>query len=677
MAMEIARVLADQPFKKSVRFITFGAEEQGLIGSWYYATDALYREEDIVYMINADMIGNVSDSFLDFVIRCSENGELYGRVVEQLANNYTNLAPNLQVGEWSGSDHYPFQQSGFRTIYSAEGDFSPNWHLGSDIIDNIDPVYAADIIRVNLGALVLAIAAPLPVTGLQAYNAGDGETVYLEWDPAQDLDVIGYELYYGTSEDNLAIYDTSYVTADTAYGLFEDTTYYFGVAGFTIDGASSFIEDFVAITPHSVPSRPDTLLVLPQLFQNLVQWSAVPDLDFDYYQIYRRIGTGGNYQPYSQVSDPDQFEFTDQNLQPNERYYYYVTLMDTTGLESEPSHADYSKVLSFDSGILFVDETRDYGGSQGLPSDAQQDSFYQFISEGYPVIFHDYIDDGSLRVNDLGPYSTVVWIDDDAANQQLNQVDSDLGYYLEAGGNLLFAGWRSFFSYSNLRPYDFEPGSFPYDYLFINGVNSTNTPDYIGAIGTAGWPDLAVLPERVIPAWNGMLLGVDVMDLQPEPAEIYHYISSSGDTLYDNKPVGIAVDYPNSSALYLTFPLYPAGDQAAASFFVAAMDYFGETTTGFSEYHPGEVLPSAFLWQNYPNPFNAETNIKFMLKSAGRTHLAVYNVLGQEVEVLIDRELSAGIHIISWTGEKAPSGIYFYRLTFDNTSLSRRMILLR
>jgi hypothetical protein len=587
------------------------------------------------------------------------------------------LAPNLQVGEWSGSDHYPFQQSGFRTIYSAEGDFSPHWHLGSDIIDNIDPAYAADIIRVNLGALVLAIEAPVPVTGLQAYNAGDGETVYLEWDPSQDLDVIGYELYYGTSEDNITVYDTSYVSADTAYGLFEDTTYYFGVAGFTIDGASSFIENFVAITPHSVPTRPDTLVVMPEFFQNLVQWAAVPDLDFDYYQIYRRIGTGGDYQPFHQISDPGQFEFTDQNLQSNLRYYYYVTLVDTTGLESEPSNADYSKVLSFDGGILFVDETRDFGGTQGLPTDAQQDSFFQFISDGYPVVFHDYIEDGDLRINDLGPYSSVVWVDDDAANQQLNRVDTDLGNYLDAGGNLLFVGWRSLFSYSNLRPFDFEPGSFPFNYLFINSVNSTNTPDFLGATGAVGWPDLAVIPERVIPAWNGMLISVDVMDLQPAPDEIYHYISSSGDTLYDNKPVGIAIDYVNSSALYLTFPLYPVGEQAAVNFFVSAMDYFGESTSDLAEYKSGEILPDAFLYQNYPNPFNAETNIKFMLKSPGKTHLAVYNVLGQEVEVLADRDFSAGIHIISWTGENVPSGIYFYRLTFDGHSLSRRMILLR
>jgi hypothetical protein len=271
----------------------------------------------------------------------------------------------------------------------------------------------------------------------------------------------------------------------------------------------------------------------------------------------------------------------------------------------------------------------------------------------------------------------VVWVDDDAVNQQLHLVDSDLGNYLDAGGNLLFTGWRAFYGYSNLWPYDFEPGSFPFDYLSIYRVNSTNNPDFVGAAGAAGWPDMIVDPERVIPAWNGMLIAVDVMDLLPTPDEIYYYISSSGDTLYDNKPAGITVDYSNSSAIYLTFPLYPVGEQAAASFFVTAMDYLGESTNDLAEYRTGEVTPDAFLWQNYPNPFNAETNIKFMLKSPGKAHLAVYNVLGQEVEVLVNRELSAGMHIISWAGDKVPSGIYFYRLTFDKFSLSRRMILLR
>ena len=208
-------------------------------------------------------------------------------------------------------------------------------------------------------------------------------------------------------------------------------------------------------------------------------------------------------------------------------------------------------------------------------------------------------------------------------------------------------------------------------------MDAASGADFIGASGVGGWPDLAVLPERVIPAWEGKLLGVDVMELMEEPVEIYQYISFAGDTLYDGRPAGIIVDYDNSSVIYLTFPLYPVGEQAAAALFIAAMNYFGESTTDISEFKGREYLPDAFLWQNYPNPFNVETNIKFMLDAPGEVDLTVYNVLGQEVEALARREFGAGVHIITWSGENLPSGIYFYRLTFENHSVSRRMILLR
>jgi len=241
----------------------------------------------------------------------------------------------------------------------------------------------------------------------------------------------------------------------------------------------------------------------------------------------------------------------------------------------------------------------------------------------------------------------------------------------------LFVGWRSFYGYSNLRPLPFYSGDFPFDYLFIDSVNSSNIPDFIGAIGSAGWPDLNVLADRVVPAWDGKLIGVDIMDHQSGSDEIYYYLSASGDTLFEGKPVGIIVDYSASSAIYLTFPLYPLGDQSAAAVFTAAMDHFDEGTTDIADFKDGVELPDAFLWQNYPNPFNAETTIKFMLSTAGNLQLAVYNVLGQEVEVLVDREMAAGVHIITWGGLEFPSGIYFYRLTFNEVSTSRRMILLR
>ena len=675
LAMEIARVLADTPFRKTVRFIAFGAEEQGLIGSWYHVAGVLNRGEDVELMINADMIGNVADDYLNFNIMCNERGYPYGQVLGAIADEYTVLIPEIEVGEFYGSDHYPFDQSGFRTVYSEEGDFSPNWHRQTDIIENVDVPYASDIIRSNLGMLLIALDAPVPVAGLTAFNAGDGHTAYLQWESSDDIDVIGYEVYVGTSEEGVAIYDTSYVAADSVYGLTEEQTYYFGVAAITSDGGRSLIENFVQFIPRSIPGSPETLTVMPQPGSLRVEWTAVPDMDFSYYQVYRKVGPDDSYQPHSRVFQDE--VFVDQDLQSNIYYYYKVTQVDTTGLESEMSPEDYSKTISLDSGILLVDETRDYSGGQGNPSDAEQDSFYHFISEGYPVSFYDINGQGVMRINDIGAYSTIAWMDDDPTSKYLGDVDEVLAQYLGFGGNLLFVGWRSLVEYGIGRPLEFDQEEFPFEYLLMREVNSTNLPDFSGAAGINGWPDLTVLPERVIPQWNGRLIGIDVVDFGQGASAIYNYISASGDTLFHGRPSGITVENQEYRVVYLTFPLYPMGDLDARETFVFAMEFLGEQSSDVDEFVGTESLPSAFLSQNYPNPFNNETRIKFVLAEQAKARLVIYNVLGQEIAVLADGEFSAGVHYAAWDGNGLPSGVYFYRLMLDGGSISRRMTMVR
>ncbi len=94
-------------------------------------------------------------------------------------------------------------------------------------------------------------------------------------------------------------------------------------------------------------------------------------------------------------------------------------------------------------------------------------------------------------------------------------------------------------------------------------------------------------------------------------------------------------------------------------------------------------LPTQFvLGQNYPNPFNPETNINFDLPTEAHVQLAVFNVLGRKVKVLIDDRLPAGSHIISWDGrdensQPVASGVYLYRLVAGQESESRKMMLLK
>jgi hypothetical protein len=102
-----------------------------------------------------------------------------------------------------------------------------------------------------------------------------------------------------------------------------------------------------------------------------------------------------------------------------------------------------------------------------------------------------------------------------------------------------------------------------------------------------------------------------------------------------------------------------------------------------SEYVPVTPLPTRLLlYANYPNPFNPATTIKFDLDRAGPVSLKIYNILGQEVRVLLQAERPAGSYQLNWDGRDeqgrmVSSGIYIYRLQTDQKTFSRKMILLK
>ncbi len=83
------------------------------------------------------------------------------------------------------------------------------------------------------------------------------------------------------------------------------------------------------------------------------------------------------------------------------------------------------------------------------------------------------------------------------------------------------------------------------------------------------------------------------------------------------------------------------------------------------------------LEQNYPNPFNPSTVIGFSLAKAGNTRVEVYNMLGQKVATLLNKELGAGSHKVKFNGSNLSSGIYFYKLQSDNFISIKKMILMK
>ena len=90
-----------------------------------------------------------------------------------------------------------------------------------------------------------------------------------------------------------------------------------------------------------------------------------------------------------------------------------------------------------------------------------------------------------------------------------------------------------------------------------------------------------------------------------------------------------------------------------------------------------------FLYQNYPNPFNPSTNIKFKINESSRVKLEVFDSLGGKVTTLVDKRISAGTYTYPFDlGAKMnkaanASGVYFYKLTVNNYSISKKMVFLK
>ncbi len=79
------------------------------------------------------------------------------------------------------------------------------------------------------------------------------------------------------------------------------------------------------------------------------------------------------------------------------------------------------------------------------------------------------------------------------------------------------------------------------------------------------------------------------------------------------------------------------------------------------------------LSQNYPNPFNTVTNIKYQVLKNSFVKLAIYDIMGREIKVIVNRIQNAGSYIIQYDGSKQSSGTYFYRLSVSDVSASPRM----
>jgi len=89
-------------------------------------------------------------------------------------------------------------------------------------------------------------------------------------------------------------------------------------------------------------------------------------------------------------------------------------------------------------------------------------------------------------------------------------------------------------------------------------------------------------------------------------------------------------------------------------------------------------VPTEFaISQNYPNPFNSTTTITYQLPQSGQVHLAVYNISGQLVEMLVSKHKNAGYHSVMWNATGISSGLYLYRIKAEQFVDVKKCIVLK
>jgi len=576
--LEIARALAGIPTKKTIIFIAFAAEESGLEGAYHYAQEASAAGMDIEAMINMDMIGFTADAYPN--IKCEYFPECmpYSELMAKMANDHTSLIPEFQPAG-GGSDFLPFYQYGYNIASTIEGDFNTaGWHTNLDVTTRMNFPYMTEVTKMCLATLYTVSSYPSMVSGTYARDAGDGQSLRVEWTPVSGADIAGYWVYWGPASHTYT--DSVNVPGGSASqvmigGLTEGQVCYCSVVALDTGGRQSYMRPEFTGTPRVVPLAPGGLAGEPDVWKVRLSWQPNHELDFDHCNIYRGTVPGvyslrqGNWSGTT---------FEDTQVGSGVMYEYVVTAVDGGGNESVRSSPVSAAAATFDQGILILDATPP---DPGNPTTEQKEAFFDAVFGGYPTGYY-YYNPASQTLNKsiIGQYGMIFWFDDGNAAGPWEQDDIDkLRWYLAYNTNVLLAGWRVTFELSGLAsPKTLSPGNLLYDYAGVTTTSEVTDVDFEGAIGQAGVPNLTLDPVKVYEVWEGRMGWIGVLNnIRSGTETIYSFDSYSG--AHAGKRVGVRRDNGTSKFVFLSMPFYYLRDADARATVENTLSWFGITQT--------------------------------------------------------------------------------------------------
>ena len=160
-----------------------------------------------------------------------------------------------------------------------------------------------------------------------------------------------------------------------------------------------------------------------------------------------------------------------------------------------------------------------------------------------------------------------------------------------------------------------------------------------------------------------------------------------GNLLYLTYTLADGVSLPDNISFYFTIVNIPGTSLNPELLNVVcsypSQDSPATVNTTVASADEGSLLPSEYaLFQNYPNPFNPSTQIAFDVPTSEFVMLRVYNLLGQDVQTLINKSMTPGRYTVEWNGSDmlnndVASGVYFYELRGESFISRKKMLLIR
>ncbi|MBK7143394.1 MAG: M28 family peptidase [bacterium] len=608
LTMEVARVLANVPLRKTVIFMPFSAEEVGLIGSNAAAVSFRNAGTNVEAMLNYDMVGYVEDYPWRLNLSSGSN-TAYRDLTAANATRLTSLVPNI-VSMGSSSDHYPFFQQGFPVCDNIETDFNyDGWHTNLDLTSRMNFNYLTEVVKLAVATVAIVANAASTTSISSIEDVGNGSQLELFWSDCNPQ--YSYTIFYGPSgspTDSVQVPpgNCSWVVS----GLTEGVTYTFAVYGKPADGYRAIAAPTRSEQSLIAPRAPLSPEAEPGLNSIILSWRSGIEQDVVSYRVYRKLHTETNFTIWqSGVTDTT---FTDNQVTALVEYDYAITAVDQLGNESPLSATVSSYPASFDGGILIVDEwIQDYAY---FPDQAEQLAWMDTVMGSTPFMVETVETSGAaLTKGNAGRFSSIFWMDEDIFTKILTNSNSTLDWYLSNPTNVMIDGYQTI---QNWSTYTVPPDHLLRREFGVSNFNYSSSVGFIGAFGDNGWPSVQLDPGRGL----SRIWDTPIVTPVAGATVIYRFDASSNNAGFEGEPCGLAVDGPTGKRIILTFPIYYLTASSATALLEKAKQFFGESSNTSL---PGDInmtggvdlsdlsLMIAYLTISHltlPNPNGADVN---------------------------------------------------------------------